>query len=514
MAQRARSLPQDDAMRYLMEVYTDERAQQQRLEEDVRQGLTARQKSLPPKYFYDRAGSILFERITELPEYYPTRTESTLLGEIVPGLFRDFFPDEIVEIRVVGKDPADPRRGERGRAHGAVRAPGRGPPDDRVQRGPADARLQPQHPARHQSRCGRQLPPRGLPASRLLQRGRRAYRDAPGGRLGAAREARPPRVDDTLQAGRGHLDGELVQVHAGERRIDAGDSRSHALRMARGPLELLRPRPRRARLMRADVVAYAQPTPRRLYVHDDLSDHVARRCGAGSPAALLARDLLAAVALEAERVRLLTLGEQVERVVAQGAHAPFAIAIGVGSAGRRVAEALHERAGWFPRIRRVGLTREEDGRGGYHLISTETAELAAQLARIDPLADGASLAVVDDTVFSGLTMRSVLEALPAATRARTRAFCLRGVAESIAAVAALCPITAGVAAPGRLLEDVSFINASGLVRRIAIRRRGQPPLAFFERPEWIRAWFPAAHAEVLTLCRRLNALLEPHPRPS
>src|SRR5439155_1661574 len=38
-----------------------------------------------------------FERITELPEYYPTRTESTLLGEIVPGLFRD-FPDEIVEI--------------------------------------------------------------------------------------------------------------------------------------------------------------------------------------------------------------------------------------------------------------------------------------------------------------------------------------------------------------------------------------------------------------------------------
>ena len=43
-------------MRYLMEVYTDERAQQQRLEEDVRQGLTARQKSLPPKYLYDLAG--------------------------------------------------------------------------------------------------------------------------------------------------------------------------------------------------------------------------------------------------------------------------------------------------------------------------------------------------------------------------------------------------------------------------------------------------------------------------
>src|SRR5207249_8034056 len=86
------------AVRYRVDVYTDEHARQRVLEEDVFRGLTASRKSLPPKYFYDRAGSILFERITELPEYYPTRTESTLLGEIVPGLFRDFFPDEIVEI--------------------------------------------------------------------------------------------------------------------------------------------------------------------------------------------------------------------------------------------------------------------------------------------------------------------------------------------------------------------------------------------------------------------------------
>ena len=42
---------------------------------DVIAGLTATPKRLPPKYFYDVAGSELFERITELPEYYPTRTE-------------------------------------------------------------------------------------------------------------------------------------------------------------------------------------------------------------------------------------------------------------------------------------------------------------------------------------------------------------------------------------------------------------------------------------------------------
>ena len=85
-------------MRYRIDVHTDERARERRLEEDVRRGLTARPKSLPPKYFYDRAGSLLFERITDLPEYYPTRTESALLAEILPGLIGEFLPDDIVEI--------------------------------------------------------------------------------------------------------------------------------------------------------------------------------------------------------------------------------------------------------------------------------------------------------------------------------------------------------------------------------------------------------------------------------
>jgi L-histidine N-alpha-methyltransferase len=46
--------------------------------EDVLQGLSANPKRLPPKLFYDAAGSRLFEQITELPEYYPTRTERAI----------------------------------------------------------------------------------------------------------------------------------------------------------------------------------------------------------------------------------------------------------------------------------------------------------------------------------------------------------------------------------------------------------------------------------------------------
>ncbi|MBI1354928.1 MAG: L-histidine N(alpha)-methyltransferase [Acidobacteria bacterium] len=53
---------------------------------DVLAGLAARPKRLAPKYFYDKVGSELFDRITELPEYYPTRTEIGILeaaaGEI------------------------------------------------------------------------------------------------------------------------------------------------------------------------------------------------------------------------------------------------------------------------------------------------------------------------------------------------------------------------------------------------------------------------------------------------
>jgi hypothetical protein len=255
----------------------------------------------------------------------------------------------------------------------------------------------------------------------------------------------------------------------------------------------------------AGGAAYTQPSPRFLYVHDDLTDEVSQRLGESAPAAALVRNLFEVLGQDRERVRVLTLAEQLDGVIAEGPHSPFDVAVAIGRAGERVAQALHTRTGWFPRIRRVGLTREEDGRGGYHLVSTEPTGLVAQL---EGIGECQSLALVDDTVFSGLTMRSVLEALPAPLLPYTRAFCLRGVSVSISDIATRCPITAGVSAPGRLLEDVSFINASGLVLRISIRRQGQVPLAFFDRPEWIRAWFPGAHGEVIALCRRLNALLE------
>ncbi|HEX6210027.1 MAG TPA: hypothetical protein VF136_04575 [Methylomirabilota bacterium] len=252
------------------------------------------------------------------------------------------------------------------------------------------------------------------------------------------------------------------------------------------------------------------PTPVRFYVHDDLTEEVRERHGAGSPADALAQELMALVRRD-DRVTVLTLHEQIEGLAARGAHAPFALAIGIGRAGERVARQVHARTGWFPVVRRVELTREEDGRGGYAVVSPTGVPLAEQLAGVDT---ARTLAIVDDTIFSGITMRQVLEALPPAVRAHTHAFCLRCVAESLEPLRAFCPVTPGFAAPGRLLDEVSFINASGLVRRGSIRRAGLPPLAFFERPEWMRAWFPDRAEAAIDLCRRLNRLLEPTGEPS
>lgn len=53
---------------------------------DVLEGLAARPRAIPARWFYDRRGSELFEAITDLPEYYPTRTETALLRSVGPEL--------------------------------------------------------------------------------------------------------------------------------------------------------------------------------------------------------------------------------------------------------------------------------------------------------------------------------------------------------------------------------------------------------------------------------------------
>ncbi|HEU4588956.1 MAG TPA: L-histidine N(alpha)-methyltransferase [Gemmatimonadales bacterium] len=65
---------------------------------EVSAGLAAPQKELPPKYFYDRRGSQLFEQITRLAEYYLTRTERALLDAWMPVLIPQLDTRALVEL--------------------------------------------------------------------------------------------------------------------------------------------------------------------------------------------------------------------------------------------------------------------------------------------------------------------------------------------------------------------------------------------------------------------------------
>jgi L-histidine N-alpha-methyltransferase len=68
------------------------------LAEDVREGLSSPFKEIPPKYFYDDRGSELFERITELPEYYPTRAERRILADGAAEIVAAARPTTLIEL--------------------------------------------------------------------------------------------------------------------------------------------------------------------------------------------------------------------------------------------------------------------------------------------------------------------------------------------------------------------------------------------------------------------------------
>jgi len=85
----------------------EERESPFRLAEDALHGLTSDPKTMPPKYFYDARGSRLFEAITDLPEYYQTLTERTILDRWAPDLVRDLRPGVLIEF---GSGSADKTR--------------------------------------------------------------------------------------------------------------------------------------------------------------------------------------------------------------------------------------------------------------------------------------------------------------------------------------------------------------------------------------------------------------------
>lgn len=68
------------------------------MQKEILAGLSADQKNISSKYFYNETGSFLFEEITHLEEYYPTRTEKSILKRIASGLMDTYSDYDIIEL--------------------------------------------------------------------------------------------------------------------------------------------------------------------------------------------------------------------------------------------------------------------------------------------------------------------------------------------------------------------------------------------------------------------------------
>ncbi len=85
-------------MSYTIDVHLSAEEVRRQMQADAVRGLQAEQKSIPPVWFYDERGSKLFEEITQLPEYYPTRAERALLEEHSPAIAELARADTLVEL--------------------------------------------------------------------------------------------------------------------------------------------------------------------------------------------------------------------------------------------------------------------------------------------------------------------------------------------------------------------------------------------------------------------------------
>ena len=90
--------PTDLSERCTIEVHLTDDDLAQALRRDARDGLTAEAKHLPPQWFYDERGSQLFDDITRLPEYYPTRRETEILEREAAAIARRTGAATLVEL--------------------------------------------------------------------------------------------------------------------------------------------------------------------------------------------------------------------------------------------------------------------------------------------------------------------------------------------------------------------------------------------------------------------------------
>ncbi len=252
---------------------------------------------------------------------------------------------------------------------------------------------------------------------------------------------------------------------------------------------------------------YKIPTPKLLYVHENLLPHVRQRFGIDSYEYQLATDFIAHIAAE-KNVRMGTLEEQLGSLYLQFFPPPaaFDVTLGFGRKGEILARLLNKRWGCFPNIHRLDITRYEQTDGSHVLKSKSAISIEEQIKKA---VTSKSIAIVDDVLFTGFTAFSILNLLPRHACDCIHLFFTRGMEVTRKSLEEKGHRAAvGVCLKGKIEEDVSTISSMNLVAKGAIHTPTEGDISYAQRQEWVEAWFPARTKRILDLAHAITDLVK------
>lgn len=193
---------------------------------------------------------------------------------------------------------------------------------------------------------------------------------------------------------------------------------------------------------------------------------------------------------------------QIEKIATNRSYSPFDVTIAIGNAGTRVANLIHKKANIFPNIVSFKISRYELPNGKFEISEKDLSPLLKYFKKNN----FSKISIVDDTLYSGLTLKSVINCIPKMQRKDINIFLLQGLSSSIANFRSKYNVNVALEISGIPEIDVTIIKASGLFTKGAIRPENTTPLAFFQREKWMREWFPNNWKGIIKLCQKIEKI--------
>lgn len=180
----------------------------------------------------------------------------------------------------------------------------------------------------------------------------------------------------------------------------------------------------------------------------------------------------------------------------------FAHTIGIGDSGVTVARAINEKTKWFPSISTVPLRHLFFPDGDSDVIVAGKGRLIDYLDKVN-----VPLAIVDDTLWGGKTLMTVIDELPSKILPETRVFCLQALRSGIQKIQSYCPVTAAVIVNGSSENEATIIKASELFRKTNLSVGDQPYNGYSDYPGHMKLWFGAQAMSINRLAHTIQRLL-------